>query len=193
MSIIDKEGNETYVGAVIAKTRRDVSDNTTLFALVWDDETGNFKSIQYAGYYCTDFHGGNAHIDITRETWERAKPRARRNRALELTREVRREAARVDVRKTVRAAKGFTSKGIKVPAGAVGVVFWYGTDKFSKHGMRAGVDFDGIGRVFINADNVKVANWKSYRKYTVKEIREYATGYAEYPPINRMYLTQIGW
>ncbi len=139
----------TYVGRVLETRERNYWDDSDFYAIVWDDETGHPKHVDYAStrYWTYDNY---ATVDADEATlaayaaWRAA--RAAEGRAAAAAA----EAATVRKGKLVRVVKGR-----KIPIGTEAVVGWIGDNRYGP-GLRVGLRIGG-DMVFTDASNVAVA------------------------------------
>lgn len=148
---------ETYEGAVLATYERNWHDDSDFYAIVWDEEAGAIKHVEYASTRGWTYHHG-ATVDAT----EDAKDKAERKLAEDLYAialgSTHERASAVAIGKRVRST---TKRGKNV--GLTGEVRWmqeqrsqYGT---WSRGWRIGIrpdDAEGNGLRFMNADAVEV-------------------------------------
>jgi hypothetical protein len=161
MAVRWKDGRnvETYEGAVLAVTGRDVrvmSDvwDWVTYARVWDGETVREVPIGYA-----DMGGafGEATVDATPEVLAAVAAAAEvAAAAAEKAARARTVARMVDEAETVKVGREVTVvKGRKLKVGTAGRVFWLGDGRF---GMRAGLELATGERVFTALTNLAVTN-----------------------------------
>lgn len=151
----------SWEGKVLSLGEHNGSDDSDFYALVWDDETGKPKEVEYATTRGWTYYN-SATVDATDEI--RAKYDAYRE-----TLRAEREAAiaAIEAQTPSRDKRVKVVKGRKVPIGITGTVFWYGRDKFyrpptwelfpdGRKGYRIGLVTDTGDKFFTSATNVEV-------------------------------------
>jgi hypothetical protein len=141
-------GDKVLMAGRVVALREHNGYHDSYFYAVYVDEDGESKEMEYAA---TAYPGGGyAEIDASpelRAAYE-AKLAAVSRAAI---------AIKIGVGKKVKFVRGK-----KVPIGAEGECFWYGADKFSRYGMRAGVKLESGEKVFVNAANLEVVVPEEY-------------------------------
>lgn len=144
---------ESWTGLVLRIGEHNWYDDSDFFALVWDEEQGKIREIEYGSTRSWTYHNG-AKVDATDEV--RAKAVAwQAEQYFELYVEKARAAAeeelrRIDLGMEVRS---LTTRGKN--KGVVGTVEWIGNNSYGP-GMRVGIHVDGeTARRYIDMDRVE--------------------------------------
>lgn len=144
---------ESWTGCVLRLGEHNYYDDSDFYALVWDEEQGRVREIQYATTRGWTYHD-NAKVDATDEV--RAKAVAQKAKALfglyvEKATEANREALeRIELKTEVRSS--YTRGKNK---GVVGTVEWIGKNGYGP-GMRVGVHVEGeTQRRFLDMERVE--------------------------------------
>lgn len=149
----------TWAGRVLATYERNGRDDSDFYAIVWDDEAGRPRDVEYATTRAWTY-GNGAVADATEEVQEKYRAWCAARQAEAYAAAEAEEALVPRAGKTVTVSRGGTSKGVAYAAGDTGAVFWYGVDKYRSNRWitryRVGVALPQ-GRVFVPAERVQVA------------------------------------
>lgn len=155
-----RDWDVSFEGAVLATRERNMHDDSDFYAVVWDDEAGAIRDIEYATTrYAT--YGNTAQADATDEVKAKARKYLADWTYKQLLIDEARKAETVELGKTVRVVKGTK----KIAAGVEAVVAWRGINQFDsawtqRYGTRTyriGLDVNGE-RVFLPEANVEVVD-----------------------------------
>lgn len=182
MAIITRRDNEvsvTFEGAVLQLYEHNGYDDSDFYAVVYDAGTDTLVEVMHATTRCYSL-GMSATVDATPEVQARAREILFEQKIME-----RVDAARVAAREVVvgrevavkatKSGKGRKFKGVTVDAGARGRCFWVGVDRYSRDGMRVGVEFaDGL-RVFGSETVFEVVDPEQF-EVSAAEVRDSLIG-----------------
>lgn len=129
----------TYEGKVLATRERNFHDDSDFYALVWDDETGTIKEVEYATTRGWTYANG-ASVDATPDVIDKANAYARRLFLSDL-----KDRAVAAARKVAKGKRVKVVNGRKVAKGTEGTVFWVGPGRaYSYYAAKYGVP-DRVG------------------------------------------------
>lgn len=184
MAIMDKNGNISYVGAVIgSRTHYWLDGMVDEFAIVYDEETEEIKEVQ-VGYYGSDgynFYETSFETDLTTEN-ARKIIRAMKAAAL-----VEFEHSVINEKKAIK--KGRTAeviRGRKIPKGTKLVIFWIGERPTYRSRQYAWMNetetiaggYDEFGnKVWIKAEYLK--NITEVKSPSAKERKKFVKSYVD--------------
>lgn len=185
------ETEVTFVGRVLAKRERNWHDDSDFYAVVWDDEAGRTREVEYATTRGWTYNNG-AKVDADDETLEKYRAYLVERETARLVGDAMARLTEVKRGATVRLTRAVrTRKNGAFDKGDEGTVFWHGVDKFARNGYRAGVEFaDGRRHFFaehdlegVATDTVDEAGCREYAKVlakdtveSVRRMREYGRG-----------------
>ena len=153
----------SYVGAVLSLREMNGYNDSDFYAGVWDSESEEIKSVQYATTRGWTYANG-AVCDATDEVIEAA----RQHQMAKLENVIRNaEISKAQEARVGRAVE--VVKGRKIAKGITGRVFWRGPDRFrkSRYGSspnRVGIETKVGDRVFTAEDNVEVQSHEQYMR-----------------------------
>ena len=158
-----------YEGAVLGEREKNYHDDSDFFALVWDDEKGEVKSVMFDT--TRGVTNGGCTVDATDEVKAKADAWAKNSMRSVIRSDLRAKAEAVDNWKGKRV---LVERGRKVKPGTEGVVFWTGESPGwgynSRPEARIGISPSGVkngsGRyddgVFLPARHCKVLDEFEY-------------------------------
>lgn len=182
MAIKDKNGNKTYVGAVIgSRTHCWLDGMVDEFAIVYDEEANEIKEVQ-VGYYGLDgynFYDTTFEVDLTTDNARKVIKKMKSDALIEFAHSVIKEKKAV---KKGRVAE--VVRGRKVPKGTRLEVFWIGerpTYRSRQYSwmnetetIAGGYDSDG-NKVWIKAEYLK--NITEIKSPTAAERKKFIQAY----------------
>jgi len=162
-----ENGKETgtrveYAGCVLATRERNYYDDSDFYAVVWDEATQNIKEVEYDTTRCGG--GGTADVDATPEVCAKVEAVLKADALKTLHSQNEWQAKHPTVGKRVRVThKGGVMSGRIFWAGRV-CPPWirYHQERYATD--RVGIEVDGNGKVFMDADDkaIEVENWEQY-------------------------------
>ena len=141
---------ESYAGAVLYTYESNGYDDSDFHAVVWDDEAGKIKDIEYATTRAWTYHN-SATVDATEDVMVKALAAYRQQWA---DVEIRRERRMADVPRIGSTVRSLTTRGKNVDI--TGVVRWRGDGRY---GESVAIEVAGEDRRrFLPVDRVAVVN-----------------------------------
>lgn len=140
----------TYIGVVLELGEYNGRDDSDFYAVVWDDEQGCTKRVEYATTRGWTYPNG-ASVDATPEVREKYNKWCEAKRIEYLIAQRKKEEMTPTRGKRIRVVKGR-----KVEHGVEGEVFWVGPCRYNRNTTRVGVQLTNGEKVFIDAANVSV-------------------------------------
>jgi hypothetical protein len=176
----DQPFDVTYEGAVLATFEKNGYDDSDFYAIVWDDEKGQTKVVEYATTRGWTYPNG-AVVDATDEVKAKAREWARGQLFDRKLARDRFEARQLKVGRKVRAFKGR-----KV---AVGTEGWVAALVAGAYGDRAALQVDGR-LVYVAVANLEVVDAEQY--FTDEaELRERADRQAANGDVTQMVASLV--
>jgi hypothetical protein len=148
----------TFTGAVLEKYEVNGSDDSDFCAIVFDQETGKLRTVEYASTRGWTYHNG-AQIDATDNVIAAARTAAQALWVMRFTYQAERQASDVLVKD--REVRSLTTRGKNV--GVTGIVKWHGEDAYRSSrwakAYRVGLKVEGEVKLrYLPADRVEVIN-----------------------------------
>lgn len=159
----------SYVGRVLYKYEKNGYDDSDFVAIVWDDETNDFKHIEYGSTRSWTYHN-HATVDADAATLLKAEARLA---DLLFKRAVESHNAHARTPDKGKTVKSLMTRGTKKDV--TGEVRWYGEDRYKSSRWltvySVGIKVEGNDKlVYLAADKVEVLNPEAADEAYLREL-----------------------